>query len=45
MVTPGIYPESIHIENKTIHLQSLDPDDPYYIGSTILQGDGVEPGR
>jgi parallel beta-helix repeat protein len=35
---PSIYEESITLD-KDIILQSIDPNDPLYIGGTIIQGD------
>lgn len=37
VVKPGIYNEPVIID-KDIVLQSLDPDDSYYTGSTIING-------
>jgi hypothetical protein len=42
VLEPGIYNEGI-ILDKNIALQSVDPNDPYYIGGTIIQGDMNEP--
>jgi hypothetical protein len=42
LIEPGIYTESI-ILNKDITLQSADPNDPFYIGGTIIQGDAYDP--
>ena len=39
---PAIYNESIVLD-RDILLQSLDPNDPYYIGGTIIQGDTSTP--
>jgi len=42
IIEPGVYNESILLE-KDIILQSLDPNDPYYVGGTIIQADPNEP--
>ncbi len=42
VVEPGVYHESFALE-KDITLQSVDPDDPYYVGGTIIQADVDEP--
>ncbi|MFC1762116.1 right-handed parallel beta-helix repeat-containing protein [Planctomycetota bacterium] len=42
IVEPGVYQESITFD-KDVTLQSVDPNDPYYIGGTIIQGDPNEP--
>jgi hypothetical protein len=42
VIEPGIYEESI-ILNKDVTLQSIDPNVPFYIGGTIIQGDPNEP--
>ena len=39
---PGIYRESIALD-KDITIWSVDPNDPLYIGDTIIQGDPNEP--
>jgi hypothetical protein len=41
-IEPGVYLESVALD-KDITLQSIDPNDPYYIGGTIIQGDPNEP--
>jgi len=38
----GVYHESLLLK-KDIILQSVDPNDPYYIGGTIIQADMSEP--
>jgi len=38
----GVYHESI-ILDKDITLQSVDPNDPFYVGGTIVQGDAESP--
>ncbi|MFC1761902.1 right-handed parallel beta-helix repeat-containing protein [Planctomycetota bacterium] len=42
IIEPGIYEESI-VTDKNVVLQSLDPNDPYTIGGTIIQGDADSP--
>jgi uncharacterized repeat protein (TIGR03803 family) len=42
-VAQGIYYENISFIDKNMVLQSIDPDDPYYIGGTIIQGDVNDP--
>jgi len=42
VIEPGVYNESIILE-KDIALQSIDPNDPYYVGGTIIQADPNEP--
>ncbi len=42
VIEPGIYAESIVLD-RNITLQSLDPNDPFYIGGTIIQGYSNEP--
>jgi enterochelin esterase-like enzyme len=42
VIEPGIYAESIVLD-RNITLQSLDPNDPFYIGGTIIQGNLNEP--
>ncbi len=42
VIEPGIYTESIVLD-RNITLQSLDPNDPFYIGGTIVQGNPDEP--
>jgi hypothetical protein len=42
VMEPGIYTENITLDID-VTLQSLDPDDPYYIGGTIIQGNSDEP--
>lgn len=39
---PGLYRESIVLEKDAV-LQSMDPNDPYYVGGTIIQADPNEP--
>lgn len=41
-IEPGIYTENIAI-NKNLILQSIDPNDPYTIGSTLIQGTADSP--
>ena len=41
-IQPGIYREVIVLD-KDVTLQSLDPNDPFYIGGTIIQGDSEVP--
>ena len=42
VVEPGVYHESI-ILDKNINIRSVDPNDPYYIGGTIIQSDMNKP--
>ena len=42
VMEPGIYNESILLD-RDLTIQSLDPDDTYYIGGTIIQGQADEP--
>jgi len=42
VLEPGVYHETIAID-KNVVLQSVDPNDPMYIGGTIIQGDMNEP--
>lgn len=42
VLEPGVYQEAITID-KNVVLQSVDPDNPMYIGGTIIQGDMNEP--
>jgi hypothetical protein len=42
VLPPGIYTENIVLD-KDIILCSNDPNDPFYIGGTIIQGDPNEP--
>jgi hypothetical protein len=41
-IQPGIYRESLVLD-KDVTLQSVDPNDPFYIGGTIIQGDSSRP--
>jgi hypothetical protein len=41
-IDPGVYHESIVLD-KNINLQSVDPNDPYYVGGTIIQSDMNKP--
>ncbi len=43
VIEPGIYQENLTINGKDIILRSSDPNDPYYIGGTIIQGHPNEP--
>ena len=38
VIDPDIYQESIDLTGKTLLLQSVDPNNPVYIGGTIIQG-------
>jgi hypothetical protein len=38
VINPGMYRESINLAGKTVVLQSVDPNDSFYIGGTIIQG-------
>ena len=38
VIQPGVYEESIDLSGKDLVLQSVDPNDPFYIGGTIIQG-------
>jgi len=42
VIEPGIYTESVELD-RNITLQSVDPNDPFYIGGTIIQGYPNEP--
>ncbi len=42
VLQPGIYSENLTLE-QDLTLQSVDPNDPFYIGGTIIQGDQQEP--
>lgn len=42
VIEPGVYDETV-ILNKDLVLQSVDSNDPYYIGGTIIQSDVNEP--
>ena len=42
IIQPGVYSESITLD-KDIVLQSVDPNDPYYAGGTIIQPGAIEP--
>lgn len=42
VIEPGIYQESLFLD-KDVTLRSVDPNDSYYIGGTIIQGDPKEP--
>ncbi|MGD8787178.1 MAG: right-handed parallel beta-helix repeat-containing protein [Phycisphaerales bacterium] len=43
VMSPGVYKESIDLTGKTVSLQSVDPNDPSYIGGTIIQGSADSP--
>jgi penicillin V acylase-like amidase (Ntn superfamily) len=40
---PGVYRESIDLSNKDVTLRSVDPNNPLYVGGTIVQGDSDKP--
>jgi hypothetical protein len=42
VLEPGVYEETITL-NKNIIIRSVDPNDPIYIGGTIIQGNADEP--
>jgi hypothetical protein len=42
ILEPGVYQETITID-KNLVIQSVDPNDPYFAGSTIIQGDMNKP--
>ena len=42
VMEPGIYTESFVLD-RDVTLQSMDPNDPFYIGGTIIQGNPDEP--
>ena len=42
VIEPGVYHENIVLD-KNINLQSVDPNDPYYVGGTIIQSDMDKP--
>jgi hypothetical protein len=37
-VAPGLYQESLELSGKDVHLQSRDPNDPFSIGGTLING-------
>jgi len=43
ILNPGLYRENIEISDKTVMLRSIDPNDPNYVDSTIIQADMNEP--
>ncbi|MGD2094294.1 MAG: right-handed parallel beta-helix repeat-containing protein [Phycisphaerales bacterium] len=43
VISPGIYNESIFLTDKTVLLQSVDPNNPSYIGGTTIQGSSDRP--
>jgi hypothetical protein len=43
VINPGVYQESIVLTNKSVLLQSVDPNDPTCIGGTIIQGSADSP--
>ncbi|MGD8787347.1 MAG: right-handed parallel beta-helix repeat-containing protein [Phycisphaerales bacterium] len=43
VINPGVYNESIVLTSKTVVLQSVDPNNPSSIGSTIIQGSTDSP--
>jgi penicillin V acylase-like amidase (Ntn superfamily) len=40
---PGVYRESIDLSTKDVTLRSVDPNNPLYVGGTIIQGDPNKP--
>ncbi|MGD8787346.1 MAG: right-handed parallel beta-helix repeat-containing protein [Phycisphaerales bacterium] len=40
---PGIYSETVNLSNKNLTLQSVDPNDTYYVGGTIIQDNADNP--
>ena len=42
LIPPGVYCEHITLD-KDIVLQSVDPNDPYYIGGTVIQPEADDP--
>jgi hypothetical protein len=42
IISPGVYCEHITLD-KDIVLQSVDPNDPYYVGGTIIQSKVINP--
>ena len=43
ILLPGLYQESIYLYDKDLTLRSVDPNDPFYVGGTIIQGDPNQP--
>jgi hypothetical protein len=43
VIGEGIFYENISFNGKNITISSVDPNDPFYIGSTILQGSADRP--
>ncbi|MGD2095220.1 MAG: right-handed parallel beta-helix repeat-containing protein [Phycisphaerales bacterium] len=43
ILSPNIYYESIDLSHKDIIVRSIDPNDPFYVGSTIIQGSADSP--
>lgn len=43
VLQPGIYNENIDLHRKNIILQSVEPNNPSYIGGTIIQGSADSP--
>ncbi len=43
VIAPGIYQESLRITDLDLQLRSIDPNDPFYIGGTIIQSDYRSP--
>ncbi|MGD8787186.1 MAG: right-handed parallel beta-helix repeat-containing protein [Phycisphaerales bacterium] len=43
VLQPGIYNENVNLGSKNIKLQSVDPNNPSYIGGTIIQGSPDDP--
>ena len=43
VIEPGIYQENLTIDGKDIVLRSTDPNDPFYIGGTIITGHSDNP--
>jgi hypothetical protein len=43
VLEPGIHTGDIILADKNLCLRSIDPNDPYYIGGTIIQGNTHKP--
>ena len=43
VVSPGTYPENIHLCGTDVILRSSNPDDPTVVASTIIDGSGLGP--
>jgi len=41
VLSPGIYFENIDLQGKELTIQSTDPNDPFIIGSTVIDGNAA----